>query len=287
MLVKWHENPLKSQIYLDAHEKQEIWLKSKLEQFEWALTRVKIDLDDNNIERVKKRINYEYLVGGDVDKEIDERLKEYIEALQDTHLGDCTCFATSCVKCHAESLLGFSTIIGLGGHEAHKIEYAFEKFETVDKVLNHLQNYEVGPKPDTWPKDLDYDIHIPRWKKESERAYKWLKNYTENHFSKQHGLPSKLHYTNKNKELENKIQEMYYNVPEHIREDIVEASIWAKDTLTKHEGEGHLIHLSTDSKGSIVCSFAKPSWSGDHCGRPMNDGAEAIVVAVCEYMCGA
>jgi hypothetical protein len=37
----------------------------------------------------------------------------------------------------------------------------------------------------------------------------------------------------------------------------------------------------------VCCSFAKPSWKGDHCGRGMEHGAQAMVMAVCEYLNGA
>jgi hypothetical protein len=92
----------------------------------------------------------------------------------------------------------------------------------------------------------------------------------------------------KNQALEDKIQAMYNNVPEDIKEDIVEACLWAKNTLTNFEGSGHQIFVTAEYKTQlVVCSFAKPEWAGDHCGRGMDHGAEAIVMAVCEYMCGA
>ncbi len=80
-------------------------------------------------------------------------------------------------------------------------------------------------------------------------------------------------------------QAAYDAVPEDIREDIVEAANWAKKTLTDHEGRGHQIFV-TASGECVVCSFAKPSWPGDHCGPPMEHGAQAIVMAVCSYLNG-
>lgn len=91
----------------------------------------------------------------------------------------------------------------------------------------------------------------------------------------------------KNTELETRIQAAYYAVPEHIREDICNASAWARKTLTDLEGCGHEIFVTAGKDGLVVCSFAKPSWAGDHCGRGMEHGAEAIVMAVCEYISGA
>ena len=87
-------------------------------------------------------------------------------------------------------------------------------------------------------------------------------------------------------ELETQIEAMYDGVPEYIREDVVEAGIWARETLTNKEGSGHAIYIFGTKDGMVECSFAKPSWPGDHCGSPMESGSEAIVMAVCEYLCG-
>jgi len=90
-----------------------------------------------------------------------------------------------------------------------------------------------------------------------------------------------------NPELEARIQAAYNEVPEHIREDICEATIWARYTLTNLEGRGHEIFVTAAGDGLVCCSFAKPVWPADYCGRGMDHGAEAIVMAVCEYICGA
>ena len=79
--------------------------------------------------------------------------------------------------------------------------------------------------------------------------------------------------------------QMYSAVAEHVRFDLVEAAVWARDTLRDHEGSGHDIQLSSDRDG-LVCSFAKPEWAGDHCGPAMESASEAIVMAVCSYLCG-
>ena len=80
---------------------------------------------------------------------------------------------------------------------------------------------------------------------------------------------------------------MYESIPEDTREDIVEAGIWARELLAKKEGEGHEFFVSANKDGTVSCSFAKPEWAGDHCGSGMSHGAQAIVMAVCEYMYGA
>lgn len=82
-------------------------------------------------------------------------------------------------------------------------------------------------------------------------------------------------------------EEMYNSISDDIKDDIYEAIVWAKTTLTNHEGSGHSFYVTASSvPGWVVCSFAKPSWSGDHCSKPMEHGAEAIVMAVCEYLNG-
>lgn len=88
---------------------------------------------------------------------------------------------------------------------------------------------------------------------------------------------------------EKRILEKYESVDEYIREDIEKAARWARETLTNHEGSGHIFQVSSSysNPGFVECSFAKPEWGGDHCSRPMELGSEAIVMAVCEYLCGA
>ncbi len=87
--------------------------------------------------------------------------------------------------------------------------------------------------------------------------------------------------------VEAAVQAAYAAVPEHIREDICEATRWARDTLMRREGTGHQFYVTATSDQLVCCSFAKVEWSADHCGRGMEHGAEAIVMAVCEYLNGA
>jgi hypothetical protein len=88
-------------------------------------------------------------------------------------------------------------------------------------------------------------------------------------------------------EMQAKITAMYDAVHDHNKEDIESSLTWAKNILTAHEGTGHLFHVIPTRDGMVCCSFAKPEWGGDHCGDPMESGSEAIVRAVCEYLCGA
>jgi len=85
---------------------------------------------------------------------------------------------------------------------------------------------------------------------------------------------------------EARIQSRYASVGYTIKDNIGEAYAWAVKELTNLEGSGHDLYVSARGTG-VCCSFAKPEWQGDHCGHAMDHGAEAIVMAVCEYLEGA
>lgn len=77
---------------------------------------------------------------------------------------------------------------------------------------------------------------------------------------------------------------MFDSIPSNIKSNVFVAFKWAKNRLMRLEGEGHKIVLSRNkSTNKICCSFAKPEWPGDHCGKEMETGALAIVISVCEY----
>jgi hypothetical protein len=147
------------------------------------------------IEEATKALDPAYWCEDDnkLDTQVQELLDHYIEELRGSHLGDCTCFAMSCSKCHAESTLGIDTIKGLGKHSAHKIQSAFSykegdvwKERTLDEALAILKDYE--PKPTSgsgWDKVGGFEAHIPRWKAEAKVAYEWLLAYQTEHFPKE------------------------------------------------------------------------------------------------------
>jgi hypothetical protein len=79
---------------------------------------------------------------------------------------------------------------------------------------------------------------------------------------------------------------MYNSLPQYVKEDTYEAIIWAKEYMTQIEGSGHSFQIYGGFNGTVHCSFAKPEWNADHSSRSMDTGAEAIVMAVCEYVNG-
>ena len=76
----------------------------------------------------------------------------------------------------------------------------------------------------------------------------------------------------------------YRTNPDDVRGNVFQAWRWAKARLTWLEGRGHDIQLGRAFRqDGFVCSFAKPSWAGDHCGPIAKTGADAIVDSVLEY----
>lgn len=81
---------------------------------------------------------------------------------------------------------------------------------------------------------------------------------------------------------------MYRSVDTEVKEDLVQAIEWAQQKLTLHEGSGHIINVTTDTRypHQLTCQFSKPEWSGEHSGDPRDTASDAIVWAVCTYLCG-
>lgn len=79
---------------------------------------------------------------------------------------------------------------------------------------------------------------------------------------------------------------MKINPPNEIRTSVFKTLKWARRILTDHEGRGHMIVLRRHHKNKelISCSFAKPSWSGDHSGPYCKSGVDAIIESIRDYL---
>ena len=196
MNIIWKPNPLTSIVEVNNSDKErmllaykedryssllisiEYGIKGKYNQPKWTLEKVETEAE-------KWRKIYEM----DID---DPWIASCIDNLASSHIGDCTCVACSCMKCWGESLLGISTIQGLGSHEAEKIWGAFVKegaeyysgewHDDIDLALKNLSepisetpNEHYEGKEDLWKSC------IPRWESERKNAYNWLKAYKEKH----------------------------------------------------------------------------------------------------------
>jgi len=195
MKIIWDENPLCTKIELNEFESKELWYKIKIGQMEDLLFHAHFHLGNSiwekqDLDRVAEAVDPKYYLANDkektkLEKRVDELHSHFIEALQETHVGDCTCVPCTCSKCWAESLIGTDTIKGLRKHEAYKIqtafgethEHDFKRQRNIDQAIEYLENYD--PKA-TWKGSED---HIDRWRSEAKNACRWLKNYKKEHFN--------------------------------------------------------------------------------------------------------
>lgn len=218
MKITYTPNPLRTIVELDEHEQEIFKLKLKISELEEAMGSASVYLDPKNaswvmnktprrpdghtletlIEEVRKDyLDMDYFYTDKEPSGLDERVNElfehYIQELQGSHLGDCTCFAMSCSKCHAESKLGIDTLNGLGKHPGHRIQSAFSykegdvwKERTLDEAIVLLDNFNPNPPADTsaWDKVGGFWSHVPRWKAENKQAFDWLIAYRDQHFPK-------------------------------------------------------------------------------------------------------
>lgn len=197
MKITYNKNPLLTTVELDETDKTLLWHKIKIAELEERLSSVAFSLQEGkyfDLEDAKKMADTDYYWSDNdneksqIDKRCDQLLAHFIEELQSTHVGDCTCVACSCSKCHAESILGIDTIPGLGKHEAHKIDGAFgaENQRSIEEAIERLSKFEINPEnytSDAWVKMGGYEQFVPRWKAEQERAHAWLINYKNQHFN--------------------------------------------------------------------------------------------------------
>lgn len=159
MKILWSNNPLATVVELDENDK-ELLLKANIEHLTDALQGVNMFLQDGKPKR---------LTG------------HFVEALTGWHAGDCTSHPATCVKCHSEDILGFSTIDGLSKSMGHHLFKFFHENEnaTIYQAIEHFKHYKPTATWDGWEQYAD------RWKQDAERLYYWLIKYQVEHFQEE------------------------------------------------------------------------------------------------------
>ena len=110
--IHWNENPLRTRVELDYHgEKDQFKLKLEIDipkdkffQASYYLNRRQGDID---LDKARRAVDEKFIFDKDGDeigesglsRQVDQFFNAYISELAGEHLGDCTCVATSCVKC--------------------------------------------------------------------------------------------------------------------------------------------------------------------------------------------
>ncbi len=196
MHIEWQLNPFETKVFLDDGDRKALRLAIRLDA---ALSAISYrDLRDRaktpeDAERYASYIqSYDDTAYDEDTAKIDERAAMYEEELQSCHVGDCICFACSCMKCHAEDYLGISTISGLGQHEGSKIDSCFtdtstkpwsRKTLTAAEVIAELSKPISRTKNEHWKNFTQeaWDACIPRWETERERALRWYQTYAQEH----------------------------------------------------------------------------------------------------------
>jgi len=192
--IIWHQNPLRSEVLLNDNDKQLLWHKVKIEELLNGMCGAHMYIQDalksrwwvpaGIIKKALKELDYTDAI----DAEVDRMTEVCIQDLRGWHMGDCTCFANSCAKCHAEHMLGIDTIKGLGKHAGSYVSSAFDSTvlgapeRTTAEAIDVLINRDDSEKTDTWSNysDEQWDKLVARWNGERKEAIKWLKVYQAN-----------------------------------------------------------------------------------------------------------
>jgi len=109
MLIRYAHNPLRTVIELDEAGRERLRLKIEIEELEERVYGAHFHLEPGehfDPASALRALDVDGLEDVPRRKRIAELAEMYEADLRDAHAGDCTCFPSSCVKCHAEGLLG-------------------------------------------------------------------------------------------------------------------------------------------------------------------------------------
>ena len=175
MKITYTPNPLDTIVELDEHEIKLLQHVVRIETYEDMMFLAHQSLNSADINEAVQILDPDTWcsVDSQVDASVDKQVQAYIEALRGPHAGDCTCVPSSCLKCHAEELIGANTLYPFPGTKAmYFINMAFRyksenewKQRTLPEALEFLRTYE--PK---------YSLI------EVKAAYEFLLEYKNAHF---------------------------------------------------------------------------------------------------------
>ena len=174
--IQWAQNPLETKVVLDDRAKENFKLRHVISRLVMNAYSAYFHLNsaDQYYDPERARAELHELIEDNVEKLfVKHYADEYLEELEGRHVGDCTCVACSCTKCHSEELLGIDTLKGLHKHEAYAIASAFRQdgVQTAAQALAYLRGRRIEAT-EAWMAP-----HLERWRAENERASAWLESY--------------------------------------------------------------------------------------------------------------
>lgn len=82
--------------------------------------------------------------------------QKILDSLQGSHNGDCVKQPSSCLKCHAEELLGIDSLLSDDRYVTYFINSAFTKTQCLSDAINNLKSIK-----NNWHrKELDHTIYL-------------------------------------------------------------------------------------------------------------------------------
>jgi hypothetical protein len=183
MHIHYHPNPLQTVIELESHDLERLRLKLTIDDLQDRIYGAHFHLEPGkyfDVEAAIRSLDVHSLEEEPFERKIDRLVDICVDELRGQHIGDCTCQPCSCMKCHAERLLGIDTIKGLGKHAAHKIDTAFAVERSLDEAIAWLDDYKPE-RGEAWLRfpQADFERHIPRWTEEARQAAAWLREYRQ------------------------------------------------------------------------------------------------------------
>lgn len=179
MIIIWNENPLLSHVELCELGRRFLATAIDLDNFESALSEIQFDLEDGKVvdpKRVKELNRYKG----------EDEVDRYEKYLSEPHMGDCTCFCTTCMKCYTEGLLEVSTISDFSPYSLNNYEYWFAENRSIDEAITLGEDriksgFEYNSAWDNNGGQEAFRIHVQRWQAQRETALEQLKAYKLKH----------------------------------------------------------------------------------------------------------
>lgn len=182
MKIRLAHNPLASTVELDEGDLRALRLRLEIEDLEERLVGVSLRLREGgqlfDLAKAREESDCSFMdepLASARAARFDQMAELYRSELMGVHSGDCTCVACSCMKCHAEALVGVDTLGKVGKHELHKIEGAFggeSPARTAEEAAAKLDIPMVATEE--W-----HAPHLARWNAEREQAARYMREHAK------------------------------------------------------------------------------------------------------------